>query len=273
MEEASIRFEVVEDVIEHRLQALGLRPKRDEGCIDTGYDYFHLHRSETQVLSVEEEPVFFASLEMNAVLKSPFFGEVVIPELVTMTGDSPETALERCAQTYMDVSFPAMQALFDSTVPSAQTPIKLVSYTDGQELNWQVFTGQLQVLNEAHQLLEPFPGTVPPIALVLDTVSGFLAEPRLHWCKLYGAQNEQRELQFGCAIDGRKAPQAEAEMAEKFQLKAPVAGSWEFRQFLVMLPGGEPDAELAATARRAAAQHIPEVQPDRKKWWPFGRKH
>jgi hypothetical protein len=76
---------------------------------------------------------------------------------------------------------------------------------------------------------------------VLDTLTGYLAEPRLHWCKLYGSRTSASGLRLGCSIDGAQSSEAEAEMREKLLEDGEVAGVWEFRQFFALRPVGEAD--------------------------------
>jgi hypothetical protein len=90
------------------------------------------------------------------------------------------------------------------------------------------------------------------MALVLDTLTGHLEELRLHWCKLYGSRLDASGLRFGCSIDGVKSEEAEAEMREKFLQGGEVPGEWEFRQFFVLRPAGEADAQTAARLRDEA---------------------
>ena len=52
---------------------------------------------------------------------------------------------------------------------------------------------------------------------------------------------------FGCAIDGQKSAEGEAEMAERFG--EPMPGDWEFRQFMAIRPIGDADEETTAKLR------------------------
>lgn len=101
-----------------------------------------------------------------------------------------------------------------------------------------------------------------PLALAFDTLTGHLAEPRFHWCKLYGAMTPQSGLVFGCAIDGAKSADGEAEMQKKFREGGPLPGQWEFRQFFVYRPAGEADEETARQLREQVLGPAP-----KKRWW------
>jgi hypothetical protein len=69
-------------------------------------------------------------------------------------------------------------------------------------------------------------------------------------------------LTFGCAIDGYKSAEGEAEMAEKFG--EPIPGDWEFRQVMVVRPVGDTDDETTAKLRAMAMQSC---GGEKKSWW------
>ena len=79
---------------------------------------------------------------------------------------------------------------------------------------------------------------------------------------MYGANTPVAGLVFGCAIDGHKSPQGEREMSHKFG--QPLAGEWEFRQFLAVRPLGDADRVVTAELRARAAQAFPKKK---KNWW------
>ena len=62
-----------------------------------------------------------------------------IPDLVTVSADSPNRALELAIATWLDVTFPALRGLCDPHFESADRQIALTSLTGGEFLSWKVF--------------------------------------------------------------------------------------------------------------------------------------
>ncbi len=278
-------FTVVEQTIERRLRALSLSPKRGIEQVDTGYDKFIIHRKETQVVTLgpkaasdkptDSEPVF-ASLEVLAELEHPSFGSAQIADLITLEGKSPVDAMERCANTYMDVTFPALQSLFMGASAPMATRIGMASasMSGGKPVKWEVFTGQLQLLNDDDGWLTEHLDKMPPIALMLNTLTGYLGQTRLHWCKLFGHYTSNK-VTFGVSIDGRKSPEAEAEMASKFGAVGKSAHPWQFRQFIVMRPTHQMDEKTAAMLRQKMAEETSTRPANSRGGWLsklFGRR-
>jgi hypothetical protein len=271
-------FSVIERTWEQRLRDRGLAPARVGTGIATGHDRLELYRQQTQVAKFElNEPPghgFIGSIEIKIVLEPPSLGEFAVTDLVTQRGPSLEGALELCANTFMDVTFPPLETLFTGKRPEGPGTgtLTLDSFTVGLDraIKWDVVLGQLQVLNDSDGQARVRLNSQPPFTLMLDTLTGYLCEPRLHWCKLYGANTPVGGLIFGCSIDGRKSAEGEAEMAHKFGEPPPPPGQWEFRQFIVIRPVGAADQGVTAELRARAATAFPER---RKGWWSrlFGR--
>jgi hypothetical protein len=270
VEHPPIHFEVVEQTLERRLREIGLMPSRSDSCVETGLEYLHLHRGETQVLMLEDEEVFFVSVEFNAIVKHIKWGTAEISDLVGLSASSPGEALARCAEIYMDVTFPALHALFDEKVAAQNNSLKLATLTqpEGRTVNWRVATGQMQLLDENRVAFDTNVSTQPPIALVIDSLCDVLSEPRLHWCKLY-MRSSNGKMEFGASIDGGKNPYAEAEMRHKFVATPDSPEGWELRQFFTFIPEGQPDSKMMQDLRTRAAQDI--VQ-EKSHWWPFGKR-
>jgi hypothetical protein len=263
-------FSIIERTWEVRLRERGLAPSRAGTGIATGLQRLELYRQETQVAEFElDEPPghgFMASLELRVVLEPPSLGEFELRDLITQRGSSLEGALEGCANAFMDVTFPPLEALFTGKRPEGPGTgtVTLTSFTGrlDRALKWDVVLGQLQILNDPDGVTRARLKSQRPVTLILDTLTGHLAEPRLHWCKLYGANTPAAGLVFGCAIDGQKSPEGEAEMAQKFG--EPPPGGWEFRQFLVARPVGDADPAVTAELRARVAEAFPEPK---KSWW------
>ena len=263
-------FSIVERTWEGRLRERGLAQSRIGTGIATGYQRLELYRQETQVAEFDlDQPPghgFIGSVEVKIVLELPSLGEFVVHDLITQRGQSLEGALEGCANTFMDVTFPPLEALFTGKRPEGPGTgtLTLTSFTIGlnRAIKWDVVLGQLQILNDPHGEVRARLKSQPPVTLMLDTLTGHLAEPRLHWCKLYGANTPVAGLVFGCAIDGQKSQQGTAEMSHKFG--EPLPGEWEFRQFLAVRPVGDADPKLTAELCARAAEAFPE---EKKGWW------
>jgi hypothetical protein len=263
-------FGIVERTWEERLRGQGLVPSRAGTGIGTGHQRLEIYRQETQVAEFDlNKPPghgFIGSVEVKIVLEPPDLGRFEVHDLVTQRGPSLEGALEACANTFMDVTFPPLEALFTGKRPEGPGTgtVTLTSFTIGLDraIKWDVVLGQLQLLNDPDGEVRSRLKSQPPVTLMLDTLTGHLAEPRLHWCKLYGANTLAAGLVFGCAIDGQKSAQGEAEMAHKFG--KPLPGEWEFRQFLAVRPVGDADPAVTAELRERAAGAFPEKK---KNWW------
>lgn len=263
-------FGIVERTWEARLRERGLTPSRVGTGIATGHPRLEIYRQETQAAEFDlDQPPghgFIGSVEVKVVLDPPSLGEFEVYDLITQRGPSLEGALEACANTFMDVTFPPLEALFTGKRPEGPGTgsVTLTSFNVGLDraIKWDVLLGRLQILNDPDGRARARLKSQPPVTLMLDTLTGHLAEPRLHWCKLYGANTPAAGLVFGCAIDGQKSAQGEAEMADKFGEAPP--GEWEFRQFLAVRPAGDADPAVTAELRARAAEAFPERK---KSWW------
>lgn len=249
-------FAVIERTWNERLRERGLSPSPVGDGIATGYDRLELFRQQTEVAEYEIEGSletgYMASVEVKVVVAEPALGEHEVRELITQRGSSLENALETCANTFMDVTFPPLETLFTGIKPTGPGTGKVTvsSYSPvlDRGIKWDVILGPLQILNDADGKVRERLKEQLPVSLMFNTLTGFLHEPRLHWCKLYGGTKAEAGLTFGCAIDGQKCPDGEAEMAENFG--RPMLGDWEFRQFMAIRPVG--DADEATTAKLRA---------------------
>ena len=269
METLKPSFDVIENTWERRLRERGLVPSRIGSGIATGHDRLELYRHEAQVAeyTVDRPPGhgFLASLEVRATLSVPSLGVFMVSDLITRRGPSMEGALQACAETFMDVTFPPLEALFTGERPEGlgTGTVTLTSFSIelDRAIKWNVILGPLQVLSDPDGLVRERLKVRPPFTLVLDALTGHLSRPELHWCKLFGANTAAAGVAFGCAVDGHKSEQGEAEMSGKFG--EPPAGDWEFRQFVVVHPAGDADPATTADLRARAA----EAFPRRKSWW------
>lgn len=266
METLPADYTLVEATLQRRLAAMGLQVRSLPCGVDTGLGRLEIYRSGAQVLEVQRpdgQCLRLASVEFRAVLEHPGCGPADIRDLITHAGETSEEALRRCAQTFMQVHFPALYSLFTLRPAPGTMELALTSCvpSQGTGIRWSVFSGQLQTLGpDAPQLAERFTRQ-PPVVLALDALSGRLAEPRLHWCKLFGRQQDGVS-RFGCTLDGEASPPAEEEMLRKFTAAGPVAGVWEFRQFLVLQPAGAADrGAIEALSRDETAESAAMASP------------
>lgn len=263
-----VDFTSVEKAIAQRLQEFGLTPKLLPEGLSSGIEGLDVYTKDAQVLegrlSETNEAVFLGSFEARVAINHPTFGEVEICDLVTMQGQSKEEVLHSCSNTFFDVTFLALKSLFDGKQAPGCWSLKLTSFTPalGKAIQWKVFTGRTQMLNDPSGSLASRLAEQPPIGLAFDTLTSHLAQPRIHWCKLYG-ENTKSGLQFGCSIDGIKSQEAETEMRQKFGASGSGDGTWTFRQFLVMHPDGEAVGQMADKLKAMAS---PPEQKSAKNW-------
>jgi len=268
-------FSIIEKTFAARLRALTLSPVVADERVETGYPGFCIHRLKCEVLECDAPDSlakrYIASLEVRAELAHQSFGIANIEDRITRDGDSAGPLIQACAATWMDVTFPALRSLYEGRAEPGTFEGKLSTLTPdlGRPIGWEVFSGQLQIIGESRDALLARFKKQPPIALVLDTLTGYLAEPRLHWCKLYGAVMPKPGLVFGCSIDGQKSAKAEAEMHRKFGDDVDLTQAFEFRQFFAM----RPTAPVSATTERLLRHEVSRSSDPAKGWWRrlFGR--
>jgi hypothetical protein len=272
------------------MSAAGLSPRRIQKGVATGYDRFELYRLETQVAETDIEALrqtCFASVEVKALVEHPTLGTVEIYDRITQQASSLDGALETCANTFMDVTFPAIESLFTGRPFDGRSIVRVTSFTPeiGRAINWEVFLGRLQIVNDPEGHLAATLSKQQPISLMFDALTGQLSEVGVHWAKLYGEHPSGGTPKFGCSIDGSKSSEAEDEMRRKFG-EPEIPGRWEFRQFLVARPVGEADEQVTEELRarmselqQPTAVRPPENQPlqtraaDKPSWFRklFGR--
>ena len=149
-------FSIIERTWVAHLRERGLSPSPVGKGIATGYDRLELYRQETEVAEYKlEQPPghgYLASLEVKIVLALPSLGDFEVLERITQRGSSLEGALETCANTFMDVTFPPLEALFTGERPGGlgTGKVTLTSFTPGLDraIKWDVILGQLQILND-----------------------------------------------------------------------------------------------------------------------------
>lgn len=267
-------FSVMDQILEQRLRDKGLQPRREERAVETGIEGLRLERGETEGATAEGMP-FYVDSEINAVLNHPVLGKHTISDRVSVDAPTPAEALALCANAYMDVTFPAIHALFDETAQGARETSFIRVNRAREPIRWKCFHGELQVLKDATGEVTDYWRRTNILGLVSESVPRVIdGPPRLHWCKLYGSRTAQGLL-FGCSIDGRKAGDAEAEMRRKFPSDLALGGQWEFRLFFTLMPAGRAgEDEVAAMRARGAEREgqSPPQPPPKKSWWPFGRR-
>lgn len=276
MENIDVDFSVVNRVWEHRLRERGLNPTTFNRCVDTGYKSLKLHRLEAQVAEYVINGItgFMASLEVKADLDTPGLGQHAILDLITQRGSSVEDAMKRCANTFMDVTFPALETIFTDTTPqgpgAGTVEITTLDKASQQVHAWKITLGPIHMTDDPHDhLLNRFKNE-PPITLILQTLSQYLnSAPRLHWCKIFGTNHATAGLTFGCSLSGQKLADAEAEMTRKFG--SAISADWQFRQFMVIRPADVVDQEIVDKLRAENAAQ--QATAPKKSFWSrlFGR--
>jgi hypothetical protein len=250
-----------------QLHSIGLSAKMVGERIETGLNGLVLHRGKCELVRAQAEVgiVFVASLELIAHINIP--DRVTIADLITATGLTSEEAFATCVLYYCDVTFPALRGLCDPAFTPPGPPIKLATITqpENRSVNWRVFRGNTQVLRDTDGKVAAFLNKTPALTLVLDTLTGYLSYPRLHWCKLFAAMTPKSGLLVGCSIDGQRSAEAESELRSKITLKLDPTDRWELRHFIILQPDGQPQGNLAETLRIEADKQFQSKKP----WWKF----
>lgn len=274
MEDQEINADVIEEVIKSSLIELGLQPNQIEGCIDVGYPHFHIARGNCEIGYKEEAQEYFAAVELNANIKHPNMGDFVISDLTTARGKSPELAFEAATKNYLKVTFPAIRALFDEKIAKelqeASNIKKIKSFTDGVNrfVEWQIFTGELQILKDLDGSLKDYLSNTWPLVMFFESITGYFGEPQIHWCKFY-ISKQGDDLLVGCSIDGFISEEAKAEIYSKFKYEGPAG--YEIRQFFVFKPLGFLDEGDSAREELLNYHKKSNTKPE-KTWWKFWKR-
>jgi hypothetical protein len=253
----------------------GLSPRPLARGIDCGYRRLDVNCAKAVTMTLEETDICLAAIEVDTTLEHPVHGSATIHEVITREGESIEAALQRCADSWMDVTFPALRSLFDGKLAPGAGTADISTYTEGLgTIRWQVYTGKLQFAPQDASL-DTFLRRMPPLGQVLDTLCGnFLSDPRLHWCTV-SASMRKKGLDVNCVIDGVRPRMAADEMHEKLSGERDLPRSWEFCQFALMHPAGpahDMEAELLRHHKERFGDPEPEVPRRGKSWGPWSRR-
>jgi hypothetical protein len=224
---------LVEQLTRSRLEA----HEAGEGKLTTGIEGLELERGNVEVLQLSNaapEGAFEASAEIVASLQHPQFGEAAVADRVTARGDSIESALAAGADTYVTVTFSALQSFVRGGGPPQ---LDLSDYRLGDGAPWQLHNGHLQILGEAKFAVQMRLRRPPAPVLVLDTLNAYLADRKLHWCKVDAAHVGADSLTTDVTIDGNHSSRGDAELKRKLLERGEIPGEWQFRQFFVLSPG------------------------------------
>ena len=254
MERLNADLTAVARILIRRLIGVGLQPRPAADGVDTGIPGLAVRLTHGEVEETDGgdddggAPRFFAAVEFTAILQDEASGTIDVRDFIIGQGDSRDQALERCVENFLGVTFPPLSALFAGDSAPGVTALPLSSYTPalGKAIRWAAYSGAIAVTGDSDGRLAERIQTQMPLLLAFDTLTGYLAEPRLHWCKLFGAYRQNTGLILGCAIDGARSGAGEAEMYAKFLDRGAADGAWEFHQFLALRPAGEADPTLAA---------------------------
>jgi hypothetical protein len=208
-----------------------------EGKLTTGIDGLELERGDAEVLQLNDPApggAFEASAEIVANVRHPEHGEAAVSDRVTGRGDSVESALAAGAETYVTVTFSALQSLFRGGGPPQ---LDLTDYKLGNGAAWQLHNGHLQILGEAKFAVQMRLRRPPAPVLVLDTLNACLSDRKLHWCKVDAAHGGDDGLTTEVTIDGKHSSRGDSELKRKLLERGEIPGEWQFRQFFVLTPG------------------------------------
>lgn len=257
-------FGVADRAIVEGLRERGLAPQPDgEKAWQTVLPGLRLERGETMVVHVGEG-AFFGHVEVIASLEHPSWGRHLIADMVSLDAASADEVLADCVDLYLKMTFDPIRALFDDEL-FASPAARLVSVVDpGDATGWNLYAWGLDVRGQDHGIVVECLGDGSILTLVGSTLAGYLAEPKLHWCKVYG-ESQGTELQFGCIFDGQRDGEGEREMPAVLDLPSGPS-TWAYRGFMLLVPHGEPDEAVADELRA----NLGPQPAGRRSWWPFG---
>jgi Family of unknown function (DUF6348)/zinc-ribbon domain len=224
---------LVEQLAKSRLDA----QQAGDGKLATGIEGLELERGTTEVLQLNEpgpNGAFEVSSEIIARLHHPEYGETAVTDQVSGSGDSVDAALASAAETYVAVTFAALQSLLRGSGPPQ---LDLTDYKLGDTSSWKLHNGHLQILGEARLAVQMRLRRPPAPVLVLDTLNTYLSERRLHWCKVDASNNAAEGLTTAVTVDGKRSSRGESELRRKLLERGEIPGGWRFRQFFVLTPG------------------------------------
>jgi hypothetical protein len=210
----------------------------EAGRLATGIDGHELERRTASVLELHEparDGGFEATAELAANVRHPQHGEVTVVDTVVARGESPEAALAAAAETYLTVTFSALQTLFPATRGTVPQ-LDLADYKLGDGSSWQLHNGHLQLLGEERTAVQMRLRRPPAPVLVLDTLNVNLSDRQVHWCKVDAAHTVAEGLQTDVTIDGRHSTRGDSELRRKLLERGDIPGEWQFRQFFVLTP-------------------------------------
>jgi hypothetical protein len=121
----------VERTMERRMRLLGLRAQVIKSGVRTGFERLDIVRSLVQYVRPNDPKSggqLHVAVEFRAAINHPAIGRADICDLITVYGDTLERFLERCANAYMDTTFPALHSLFLGHAASGVTEIKMSSF-------------------------------------------------------------------------------------------------------------------------------------------------
>ena len=173
-------------------------------------------------------------------------------EKVTGIGETAEQAV---AASVCDWACGMASPIFELYSPGSTKedyqPLTLYSQVGDTVREWNVVMGPVQANDREGNLFEHFKSS-PPLALVLNTVTNYLNEERLHWVKVYmfASPNGDTvgEVRINNAVDDYGC-----EELEQFVWPTKQRPIW-FRQFTALLPGKEvPPEEFQKLVQSHAA--------------------
>ncbi len=263
-------FQAVDNALLLGLRERGLSPTpHGERGWETGLPGLRLELGETMTAKVETKvgaDQWFGHVEFLASIDHPTYGKLRIQDLVSLSGDSADAILAECIGVYLRLTFDPIRALFDEALFAAPDAQVLSVVDPGTATNWNVYTRWLEVRGADQSVLLARLEETPMLSLIGSTLAGYLAQPKLHWFKLYGESHGDTQ-QFGCIFDGLTERDGEREMPAVLNMP-PNSGRWSYRGFALFVPHGEPDAAKAEALR---AQLGPPPARKGPAWWPFGR--
>lgn len=167
--------------------------------------------------------------------------ETFIDEKVTGYGETPEHAIASSVCDWAcGMAYPIFELYAPGVTQKPYQPLSLLADIGTKVLEWNAIMGPVQSNDREGKLFEHF-NSSPPLALVLNTVTGYLHEERLHWVKVYMFESPTGDIVGEVRIDNAIDDYG-CEELEQFKWPTKQRPIW-FRQFTALLPGREVPAE------------------------------
>jgi hypothetical protein len=161
----------------------------------------------------------------------------IIRDKILGIGTNEQEAVLSSVEQWVDgILAPAVELCAPGFLKTDLPSIQLASKTGDKYMSWAVIMGPVQSNDADGTLMRHFDET-PPFCLAINTITGCLDQPWLHWVKLFLCRFPNNHLEGEVRIDNDVD---EAGFDELSQFKWPTSQPliW-FRQFAMIVPAKE----------------------------------